>query len=268
MKHINLSVFLPSILILMLSFGFSFGQQKDPKEIIAAAQEAQGGWDKLYGANDIEFTYDYHYPQADIKDLSTERYIFEDEQSWAKYTVHQVNVIKDQPGDVIQYYDGQQAQVSLEGEEMTDPAAIGGAEFLRRANYFWLVMTHKLLDEGTIHEYTGAETVDGTAYDVVKVTYDSEKTGKPQNDSYILYVNPETKLIDRFFFSLPAMGVNEPVILMELTYEDFDGIKLPTKRLIYQPGEDGTLPEEPSLVQTLSDVKLDNDFTAENMPMK
>ena len=57
------------------------------------------------------------------------------------------------------------------------------------------------------------------------------------------------------------MGVNAPVILMELDYEMVDGISVVTKRRIYQPGADGQLSTTPNLVQTLTDVTFDNGFT-------
>ena len=121
-------------------------------------------------------------------------------------------------------------------------------------------MFYKMDNDGVIATYKGKEDVNGTKYDIVNVTYDAEVTGKSQNDEYIFYVNPKTKLVERFFFSLPAMGVNAPVLLMELDYETIDGVTFATKRRIYQPGSDGKLSTSPNLVQTLTDVRFNNGF--------
>lgn len=173
----------------------------DPASVIQALEASAGGWDNLWSLKDVEFTYSYHSPADDKLDLSTERYMFDTEHSWAKYTSHQINAFPDQEGEVIQCYDGEKAEVSLNGEKVEDPEAVGLSQFLRKANYFWFVMNFKLDNPGTIYGYLGQEEVNGINYDKVTVTYDSTVTGKPQNDKYILFVNPETKLVDRFFFS-------------------------------------------------------------------
>ena len=127
-------------------------------------------------------------------------------------------------------------------------------------------MNFKLADPGTIHKYEGLEVVNGISYDKVSIAYESEVTGKPQNDAYIVYINPDTKLIDRFFFSLPAMGVNQPAILMEVDYADYNGLKLPTTRRAYMPDpKTGKLATSPSLVQTSTNLKFENGFTAEDL---
>lgn len=238
------------------------GQAKDPKELLMNLDKACGTWDKLYALKDVEFTYKYHYPEPNIMDLSTERYIFEGEHSWAKYSVHQINAMKDKEGEVVQSYNGKTdvAKTTLKGEIVALPAEIGTAQFLRKANYFWFVMMFKLTDPGTILAYEGQETVNGINYDKVTVAYESATTGKEQNDAYILFINPETGLVDRFFFSLPLMGINVPAILMEVAYTEVQGVKLPLTRNIYMPGPDGKVGEVAALVQTLTGLKFNNGF--------
>ena len=242
-------------------------QEKNPIQLIQQMEQALGGWEKLYALKDVEFTYDYAYPTQGIKDLSTERYIFEGEHSWAKYTTHQINVLKDQDGEVIQCYDGKKASIALNGKQLDQAEAIGGTHFLRKANYFWFVMMFKLDDPGTEHRYIGQETIDGITYDKVGVSYNAAITEKAQNDAYVIFINPATKLVDRFFFSLPAMGVNEPVLLMKVEYEEINGVKLPLKRYVFQPGEDGKPQTEPFLVQTSSNLKFNNGFQADDLSL-
>ncbi len=237
----------------------------DPKSIIKAVEMANGTWDKLWEQKDVQF--DYYYKQADGKiDESVERYVFDTEESWAKYTKHEINVLPETEGIAIQYYDGDSAFVSLDGEAIENPEAIGVAKFLRKANYFWFVMMYKLDNPGANYDYMGQESVKGMNYDKVKVTYEPKVTGKEQNDTYILYVNPETKMVDQFYFSLPAFGVNEPVILMTLEYSEIDGLQIPTTRNIYMPGENG-YSEEPNLVEVSENVKFNNGFTEDSMQL-
>ncbi len=238
----------------------------DPKSIIKAVEMSCGGWDKLWEQKDVEFTYSYKYPQEGTEDLSTERYVFDTEQSWAKYTKHDINVMPGMEGEVIQYYDGNSAFLKHNESMVEDEAAIGGCHFLRKANYFWFVMMYKLNNPGAQFESAGNETLENTSYDKVKVTYDPEVTGKDENDTYILYVNSNTKMVDQFYFSLPAFGIADPIILMKLEYEEINGLKLATKRSIWMPSENG-YSEEANLVQTSTNVKFNNGFTDDTFAM-
>ncbi|WP_435623100.1 DUF6503 family protein [Flagellimonas sp.] len=234
-----------------------------PETLLKAVAYAHGGWGDLWKKADVQYTYDYR--SADGKaDVSIERYIFGNEASLGKYTQHEINVMPGEEGEVIQYFNGQETVVMVDGEKAENPQLVGVSDFLRRANYFWFTMPYKLTDKGTIITYQGQEEYNGKTYDKVHVTYDPELTGKEQNDIYVLYVNPETKLIDRFFFSLPFLGVNEPVIIANYEYEDVDGQLIATKRTYFLPSEEG-YSDEPNLVQTLTDITFNNGFTSENM---
>ena len=195
-----------------------------------------------------------------ISDVSTERYIFEGEHSWAKYTTHQINVMPKSPGIVTQAFVEGKPYTMVDDKKIDDPESLGLASFLRQANYFWFVMNFKLDDPGAQHDYLGKETIAEIEYHKVKVSYASDVTSKEQNDAYILYINPKTYMVDQFFFSLPAMGVNQPAIKMVVKYEELEGIKVPSKRKVYMPGNDGKLSETPNLVQTSTNIKFSNGF--------
>ena len=237
----------------------------DPQTVLAAIEYAHGGWNDLWKKADVQYTYNYHSPTANKTDISTERYIFDSEASYGNYTKHEINVMPDVEGVVTQCFDGKETIVMVNGEKTEDPQGNAVGDFLRRANYFWFVMPYKLNDHGTITTYEGQEAIEGKTYDKLKVTYDPAVTGKEQNDIYILYVNPETKMIDRFLFSLPFLGVNDPVLIANYYYEDVDGQKIATKRTYFLPNENGEYPGDPSLVQTLSEIKFNNGFTVESM---
>ena len=234
---------------------------EDPASILASVAYAHGGWKDLLKKGDVAYTYDYRYPANNDADVSTERYIFKSEVSFGHYEQHQINVMPKTPGKVSQFFNGTETTVKHNDAKVEDPQILGGADFLRRANYFWFVMPYKLGDKGTIVSYLGQEEYNSKVYDKVKVTYDPEITGKEQNDTYILYVNPTTRLIDRFYFSLPFLGLNDPLIIANYFYETIEGQTVATKRTYFMPKEDGTYGEEPSLVQTISDLSFNNGFT-------
>ena len=256
--------FLTTASLSLLALSTLAAQQSDAKatKLLGDVEAALGGWDMLYAKGDVEYHYDYRYPGNGQADVSTERYIFEGEHSYGHYTQHDINVV---PGasakTVTQTYVDRQPGAMMDGQKATDEAAVGGAAFLRPTNYYWFTMFYKLNDPGSVAKYEGRETVDGTAYEKVHVSYDPAVTGKELNDEYILYIHPKTKRVDMFYFSLPVMGVTAPVILMKNNYETVDGVPVVTRRDIYQPQEDGTYPDAPQLVQTLTNVKFGNGFT-------
>lgn len=242
--------------------------KSNPQKLIKQMEKAMGGWNKLYKLKDVQFTYDYAYPDVNQKDLSVERYIFEGEHSWAKYSVHQMNVLPKQEGEVIQSYVNHKAAMSHDGKMMKDEASIGLSQFLRKANYYWFTMMYKLSDPGVELSMMDSETVNGVNYKKVRVDFNAGKVGKEVNDAYVLYINPKTKLVDQFLFSLPARGINQPVILMTVDYQTINGVKVPVKRKIYQPGADGELSKTANLVQTSSDIKFNNGFTPADLMIK
>ncbi len=258
-----------TLIITLLITGVAYGQSDAKAQaLIQEMEQAAGGWDNLWGQRDVSYTYDYDYPGTGQKDLSTERYIFEGEHSWAKYTQHDINVMPGEAGTVTQTYVNGQPAISHNGKLMQQPELLGGTTFLRKANYFWFTMFFKLDNPGVIATLRDREKMNGTNYNVVHITYDPAVTGKEANDEYILYINPKTKLVDQFYFSLPAMGVGAPVILMEVDYETINGLAIPTKRRIFQPGADGQLPPQPQLVQTLTNIKFNNGFSPEDFMLK
>jgi hypothetical protein len=219
-----------------------------------------GSYEKLRSMNDVEFHYVYDNFDAG-KDVSDERIIFDGESTWAKYTEHQRNVLPGQEGIVEQSLIGGTPQVTLDGKFVKDEKALGGTTFIREVNVYWFTMIYKLEDSSTNYKYLGTENVNDLEYSKVALTYTNSITGKVADDEYILYFNPETHLPDLFYFSLPAFGIDKPILRMELTYENIDGIYIPTVRKSYGPN-----PETGEYVlggeYTFSGVKFNNGFKA------
>ncbi len=236
----------------------------DPSALLAAVEKAHGGWNHLRSKNDVEYHYEYTMSEG-AADISTERYIFDDEISFGHYTRHEINTLPTENGIVTHLFDGKKTKITLNGSTIEKERTIALAEFVRRANYFWFVMPYKLNDPGTIAKYIGTEVYNDITYSKLEVTYDPATTGKAENDIYILHINPATLLIDRFYFSLPFAGINAPVILAEYTYEMVEGQKLATNRIYFLPDAKGAYGESPSITQALSQIKFNNGFTDKNI---
>ena len=71
-------------------------------------------------------------------------------------------------------------------------------------------------------------------------------------------------MVESFKFSLPAFGVEAPVLHAQLTYEEIDGIQVITKRIMTAPSPDGT-EMLPLVDQQLSNIKFNNGFTTEQL---
>lgn len=232
-------------------------------ELLNALEKENGGWETLLKMKDVEFNYEYKDFGKKAKDVSVERYVFANETSWASYDYHKVNVMPTAEGKVVQCLMNGKPEISLNGEKVNDPKAIGGTAFLRSANYYWFTMMYKLKDPGVNHQYMGTEVQNGIAYDKMKVTHSN--TGKEANDEYILYFNPKTHLVDFFYFSLPAMGVKQTVLRMELSYEKIQGVYVNTVRKGIFPNEKGEY--NPGGEYTYSNVKFNNNFTKDDFSL-
>ena len=226
-----------------------------------ALEKVNGGYKKLAKKKDVQFDYFYD-DKAKGMDISKERHIFDGEHSWAEYTKHPVNVLPDMKGVAVQSLVDDKPAITLKGKKMMDEQALGGTVFLRKVNLYWFAMMYKLQDPGTISKYQGQKDFNGKTYDVVSLKYDSKSTGKEANDEYILYFNPETKLVDMFYFSLPAFGVNAPVLRMDLDYEKVDGILLSNVRRAYAPNDKGEYNQIGEY--TTKNVKFKNKFSKED----
>ena len=242
------------------------GQQADDKskELLNAMTEVNGGYQKIAAKKDVQFTYIYDNMDKG-RDVSTERHIFNGEQSWGAYKEHKRNVLPNQKGLAVQsLVDGKPA-LTLDGKPITDQKALDGTVFLRKVNFYWFTMMYKLKDPGTNYKYLGTEKVDDITYDKVSLTYDADITKKEKNDEYILYFNPDTHLIDLFYFSLPDWGINDPILKMTLAYEIVDGIYLTTVRESYGPNEKGEYLLNGRY--TYKDIKFNNGFKAEDFKL-
>ena len=260
-------------LIFTASFLFLIFQkingQSDPKavELINKLENKVGTWNALWSKKDVTYNYNYENVASGKKDYSIEKYIFEGEHSWAQYKIHQINVFPNSKEIVTQSLVKNNTTATIGNTAITDSKLLDVTNFLRKANYYWFTIFFKLNESGVIKKYQGTTIVNDVKYDKVLVTYDSKTLNKEENDTYIFYINPNTNLVDQFYFSLPYRGIKKPILLMKLEYENSNGFYLHTKRSIYKPKKNGTYSDVPYTVQTLSNIKFNTGLTPNGLKL-
>ncbi|WP_299779287.1 DUF6503 family protein [uncultured Formosa sp.] len=222
-------------------------------ELVYKMTQKVGDYGKLMNKKDVVYTYTYQTPDGKT-DVTTEKYMFNGELSYGMYTKHERS-LADMKGIIEQGYDGSEYWLKHEGEVITDTNALKRVAFNRPTNFYWFTMMQKLMDPGLNYEYIKEQTVGDTQYDVVKVTFDSED-GKPK-DIYQLYINKDTKLVDQFLFTVMDFGKSDP-LLMELDYENIDGVLLPTKRKYKASNWDAEVTDKPWILVNWTNIKFNN----------
>lgn len=232
--------------------------EPDAIALLQKVTQKVGTISQLQAKNDVEYTYLYRSPDGKV-DLSIERYIFDGEQSWAKYIVHEKNVSPDVSGDLIQSSVDGNVSVSINHQPVKEEKTIKLAAFLRPTNFYWFAMNQKLLDPGTVVKMAGKRKVGDIEYTLVDLTFEQENT-----DRYLLYINPETLLIDQFLFTVIDFGRTQP-LLMTINYEEVDGITLPTRRR-YAPAKSwtGELEADTWTDEIMMMIRFGNGFTKED----
>lgn len=257
MKH---PVFAATAIVFLASPSQARELNKGTTLIDAMIQEV-GSMDELRKRGDVEYTYVYETADGSKRDVSVERYRFDGELSWAKYTERSFQLAPELEGQLIQGWDGKAAWVTLDGKPINDEKLKGAARFLRKTNFYWFAMMPKLRDPGIDHSYQTVRTVDGVDYELVKATFD-DGVGDAQ-DTYLLYINPKTKLVDRFLFTVAGMGVKDP-LMMVVEYKDVDGVKLPVERKYTRSNWDGEIPTDAEWThERMKDIRFRNGFKAD-----
>ncbi len=225
------------ILALLVVLVSTTAQAQKAKEIIKQSIEAIGGKQNFYNKGTVSYNFEYRTPAGKnaITLVGKESYMFDGERSRGVYTTHSLTGAN---GKVVEGYNGTDAWVTFDGKVSDNKQANGVARFLRKTNYYWFAMFFKLADEGLTHELLSDQTVNGQDYNRVKITFGTN-VGDAQ-DTYIVYVNKKTKMIDQFLFTVIGFGIKDPY-LMTFNYETVDGIKIPSKRKYIEADWNGTV---------------------------
>lgn len=220
-------------------------QEEIAKQLILNMIESLGGMGKYRKLKDVQYKLTYEDTLNQVKDVSLERYIFNGELSRGDYYVHTKNVFPKAEGVVTQAYTGDDAWCIVENEFVVHPQALKMVKFARKVSYFWFNMMYKMLDAGLIYTQMANRKTNWINYKIVKVTYDEKVTKTP--DTFVLYINPKTKLVDQFIF----YNLETEPRMMWVDYQEIQGLKFP-KKLHYKPCDlNGVLKDEMPQAQKL-----------------
>lgn len=198
---------------------------QNANQIVADMINELGGEKTFYALNNVTYNVEYIDPNTQMTLISEETYVFDKERSFAEYSQHSILGAK---GKITEAFDGKNVWIKFDGKTSSDKQANGLARFWRKTNYYWFAMFFKLQDEGVNLKHTGTKKVEGRDYDLIEVTFGND-VGDTQ-DTYILYVNKRTKLVDQLLFTVVAFNIKEP-LLYKFHYETVDGIKVPAERV-------------------------------------
>ncbi len=229
-------------------------QNKGHELVYKMTQEA-GSYEDLLKLKDIVFNYTYRTPDQN-EDVSIESYIFNGELSHGSYLKHE-RTLPNLKGKMQQGYNGKDFWVKIDGQEITDSSAIESVTFTRKTNFYWFAMMQKLLDPGINYDYLGQNTIEGKLYDIVKITFDTPDD--VASDTYQLYINPETHLVDEFLFTVVSKNVTDP-ILMRVKYENVEGLLLTTYRKYTKSDWEANVLKDVWIEEITKDIKFNQNL--------
>lgn len=226
-------------------------------ELVFAMVQKVGDYQKLRAKKDVVYTYKYSTPDGKT-DVSTEKYIFERELSYGEYKVH-TRTLSTLKGVIEQGYDGENYWLKQNGNLIKDSIALKQVAFNRPTNFYWFTMFQKLLDDGVLYKYLGTKKIDGVVYEIVKISFESEKP----TDVYQLYINKNTGLVDQFLFTVVDFNVVQTPLLMRLKYENIEGFLIPTTRKYKKSTWDAEVTDTPWIHVKWAAIKFNNHLKKE-----
>lgn len=233
--------------------------QNKGHELVYQMVQKVGDYDQLADKKNVSYTYTYQTPDSKT-DISEEKYIFDGELSYGKYTKHE-RTLPELVGLIEQGFDGSEFWLKHNGDVVADENQLKRVAFNRPTNFYWFTMMQKLLDPGLKYEHLGEIQIDNNAYDIVKITFTGQ--GDKPTDIYQLYINKKTALVDQFLFTVADFGKMETPFLMRLEYEAIDGLLMPTKRR-YKPSTwTAEVSDEPWIKVTWADIKFNTNIKEE-----
>lgn len=233
--------------------------QNEGHELVYSMVKTVGDYRSLVDKNDVTYTYTYKTPDGKT-DISTEKYLFDGEYSYGKYKKHE-RTLPQLEGVIEQGYDGNEYWLKHNGKVLLQEDYLKRVAFNRPTNFYWFTMMQKLLDPGLNYEYLGEKLINNEAYDIVKITFTSEDE-KPK-DIYQVYINKETSLVDQFLFTVADFGIMDPN-LMQLEYEEIEGVLIPTKRQYKKSTWNADLTDNPWIIVTWTNIEFNTGITKED----
>ena len=224
----------------------------EPAQQVLRAIDAMGGLENWYGNGALYYHFDYQ-----PLDGSTPRNTYVTNDYRRARAVHQLGDDESKRFG----FDGKEAW-SMDGEKVDGMSP----RFWSLTPYYFVGLPFVLADEGINFEALPAAEMDGTSYDMVKVTFD-QGTGDASGDYYVLYLNQASGELDalRYVVTYPGYfpdGGSTPEKLMKLTGKTtVGGVKLPTGYTTYM-WNDGAV-SEPVTEITVSDYAFKPELEAD-----
>ena len=231
----------------------------DSKQRMAESEAAQkllesisahGGLERWFANGPLSFHFDY-LPL----DGSTRRNTYQTINQWSVQSVHELASDRS-----IRFgWDGENAWVHPDTAEV--PVNV---RFWANTPFYFVGLPFVLADEGIQYHTLLADTLNGVAYDLVKVTYMAD-AGDAPDDFYVIYINQDSKLMGalRYIVSYPGFfpdGGHSPEKIMKITgLQEVNGITLPTGYETYW-WKDGQVGEHITNID-VSDHSFSNEVT-------
>lgn len=184
-----------------------------------------------------------------------ERYIFEGEKSWSRSLERPDNHV-----ETIQGFDGDSTWLIINGKLVTDPEKLKNVRHARKTSFYLFAMNQKLLDPGLNYRYVRNDTVGAQTYDVVEITF-AAGIGDVQ-DTFQLYINQETRLIDQVLMTVRAFGITEPE-LVRREHEAFGPVMIPTRQRYTQSNWQGAVLDDQWTEEVFSDIQFNQSVSIE-----
>ena len=194
--------------------------------LLLRAIDAHGGLAAWYEAPTSSYTWTYanvgadlHFKSFLVADNRTRR-VYHDLLTLGPYE-------DPQPVDARFAWDGTRAWIHPPTIEKINP------RFWATTGYYFEQIPFVLADPGTRHERLPDEALDGTTYEMVKVSY-TQGVGDSPGDTYTLYVHPETGRVDAIRYTVTygrdASGdaAQRETLFYYEDYVTVDGLTVPT----------------------------------------
>lgn len=138
----------------------------------------------------------------------------------------------------------------------------GDARFYSSLNFYFFGLPFLLADPGTVHEDLGRRTIDGTDYDVVKVSFE-EGVGDAPDDYYLAHFNTQTGTMDLLLYTVTYRSGEPEENYHARTYEwqEEQGLLVPAKMSSYRWNA-----EEDALGEHRSDTRISKVMFSEERP--
>ncbi len=119
--------------------------------------------------------------------------------------------------------------------------------FMKNLLFYFVALPYVLADPGVKYEDLGEKEVNGKKYLVLKTSFEAN-IGDAPGDQYILYVNPETHIIDFINYSVTYFDASraEKYSALQFEWQEANGLKFPSvaKSVEWKDGKLGEVKRE------------------------